>query len=106
MRISTRESPPTLDPALPTGQAADLGAASPGLPFVDVLRRIGRELDRGESEMNVAIRSAVGHSDLAPAQLIALQVRVYRYSSAIDLASRFVDHATSAIKTVLQANGQ
>lgn len=78
----------------------------PGFPFTEVLRRLGRELDRGEVGMQAAIGSMTGRSDLAPAQLIALQVGVYRYSDAVDLASRLVDRATSAVKTVLQASGQ
>ena len=34
--------------------------------------------------------------------LIALQAGVYRYSEAVDLASRLVENATSALKTVIQ----
>jgi hypothetical protein len=79
---------------------------NPGSPFTEVLRRLGHELDRDEVGMQAAVGSMIGRSDLAPAQLIALQVGVYRYGDAIDLASRLVDRATSAVKTVLQASGQ
>jgi hypothetical protein len=52
--------------------------------------------------MHAAVTAAHGAADLGPAELIALQAGVYRYSEAIDLASRLVEHATSGMKTVLQ----
>lgn len=75
-------------------------------PFAQVLHGIGRRLDRGEQLMTAAVDSMQVGGDFAPARLIALQVGVYRYSEAIDSASRVVDRTTSAIKTVLQGNGQ
>jgi len=75
-------------------------------PFARVLHGIGRKLDRGEQLMTAAVDSMQAGGDFAPSRLIALQAGVYRYSEAIDLASRVVDRTTSAIKTVLQGNGQ
>ena len=37
--------------------------------------------------------------------LIALQVGIYRYTEAVDLASKIVDRATNAVRTVLQGGG-
>ncbi|HYP89268.1 MAG TPA: hypothetical protein VEQ59_13970 [Polyangiaceae bacterium] len=37
--------------------------------------------------------------------LIALQVGIYRYTEAVDLASKLVDRATNAVRTVLQGGG-
>jgi hypothetical protein len=52
--------------------------------------------------MSRAIDPARGGESISPAGLIALQAGVYRYSEAVDLASRLVDRATSSVKTVLQ----
>lgn len=43
-----------------------------------------------------------GGKDLGPAELLALQAGVYRYSEAVDLSAKLVDRATSGVKTVLQ----
>jgi hypothetical protein len=37
--------------------------------------------------------------------LIALQVGIYRYTEAVDLASKIVDRATNAVHTVLSGGG-
>lgn len=71
-------------------------------PFARVLEGLGREIQRGESLMSRAIDPARGGESISPAGLIALQAGVYRYSEAVDLASRLVDRATSSVKTVLQ----
>jgi hypothetical protein len=72
-------------------------------PFARVLHGLGHAIGSGEATMRSAMNAA---HDLGPAELMALQAGVYRYSEAIDLASRLVDHATSDIKTVLQGSGQ
>ncbi len=78
--------------------------ADPG--FGRVLQGIGRELARGEATTRSAIASITSGVQVDPCQLIALQTGVYRYSEAIDLASRLVDHVTGGVKTVLQGTGQ
>jgi hypothetical protein len=70
-------------------------------PFARLVRGIGHEVERSEALVHQAIASARG-GQLSPSELIALQDGVYRYSETVDLASRLVDHATSALKTVLQ----
>ena len=101
------------DPALRAPEATELAEvpqspsaieASPS--FAHVLRGLGRELDSGETTVRSAIESMRAGADLGPAQLIALQAGVYRYSEAVDLASRLVDRATSGVKTVVQGGGQ
>ncbi len=91
-----RESEET--PQSPSGEG---GSAS----FAQVLRGLGSEIGRGETALRSGLASMHGRADLGPAQLIALQVGVYRYSEAIDLASRLVDRVTSAVKTVVQGGG-
>jgi hypothetical protein len=89
--------------AAPEADAAAEGTS--GAAFGQVLQGIGRELTRGEATTRSAIASMTsGQSD--PAELIALQSGVYRYSEAIDLASRLVDRVTGGVKTVLQGTGQ
>lgn len=106
MRVSMRESAGPPPDASESASRVAIPESETGLRFAEVLRSFGRELDRGDQGMKSAIGALAGRGDLAPSTLIALQIGVYRYGSAIDLASRFVDRATSAIKTVVQANGQ
>ena len=96
-------------PAPDTTPAAVARAPTPIHPaegpssFARVLHGLGGAIGSGEALMQRAMGM---HSDAGPAELIALQAGVYRYSEAIDLASRLIDHATSDVKTVLQGAGQ
>ncbi len=105
--LTVRESSVALPRAAPAGAVAPAAApaapASAGgpSPFARMLRGLGHEVARGES----LVKQAVGGTDTATldaGQLIALQVGVYRYTEAVDLASRLIDHATTGVKTVLQ----
>jgi hypothetical protein len=98
-RITAPESAATSSPAVSATTAAANSAAP--APFAQLVRGLGHEIQRGEAAVRGAVASASGGA-LAPAELIALQAGVYRYSEAVDLASRLVDHATSGLKTVLQ----
>ena len=69
-------------------------------PFARLVHRLGDEVTRGEAVVEGALRAADGV--LGPAELIALQAGIYRYSEAVDLAAKLVDHATTGVKTVLQ----
>jgi hypothetical protein len=113
MRIAPSESRPVAPPAVSTSAPAPVGdrAAVPARadepsPFAQLLHGIGRALTSGEATMHSALRAAHGGHDLGPAELIALQAGVYRYSEAIDLASHLVDRTTSGVKTVIQGSGQ
>lgn len=74
-------------------------------PFAQLLGHLGREVQSGEATMHAALGAAGAARDLGPAELIALQAGVYRYSEAVDLAAKLVDRATSGIKTIVQGNG-
>ena len=87
--IPTSASPPSSTPSVTPS------------PFAQVLRGLGHEVQGSETMVHQAIASARG-GELKPAELIALQAGVYRYSEAVDLASRLVENATSGLKTVLQ----
>jgi hypothetical protein len=71
-------------------------------PFVQLLRGLGKELDRGENLAETAIRGAEGNASLSPERLIALQAGIYRYSEAVDLVTKVVDRGTQAVRTTLQ----
>jgi hypothetical protein len=94
-------SPPPAAPRL-----AVLSSRGSEAGFAQLLQGIGRELGRGEVTTRSAIASIASGAPVEPAQLIALQTGVYRYSEAIDLASRLVDRVTGGVKTVLQGAGQ
>jgi hypothetical protein len=90
--------PPVATPdrsSAPTAPAPDSKGA-----FRSVLEGFGRELDRGQQLMQRAVH---GTSGMAPEQLLALQVGVYRYTEVVDLSSKLVDRACNGLKTTLQA---
>jgi hypothetical protein len=102
--------------AVPLGEAAWLpraaeseAAAAPPVArsdgeatFESALDRLAGEIDRGEALVR---RGLHGGASLDAAQLIALQAGIYRYSEAVDLASKLIDRATSAVRTTLQSSG-
>lgn len=69
--------------------------------FARAMRGLGREIDVGEAR--TAGASQLRSYDTGT--LIALQVGIYRYTEAVDLASKIVDRATNAVRTVLQGGG-
>ncbi|HVH41595.1 MAG TPA: hypothetical protein VM925_04605 [Labilithrix sp.] len=86
-------------PAPERGRVAEPEGPS---PFAQILRGLGREMDRGEKLMKGAVRGATGGQELGNGELLALQAGVYRYSEAVDLSAKLVDRAASGVKTVLQ----
>ena len=103
MRIETAGVPAEAPPrgALPSALAPRPPAEGPSA-FARLLRGLTAEIDRGESVTRAAMGAAQGAQAATPAQLLALQADVYRYSEALDLAARLVDRTTTSIKTVLQ----
>jgi hypothetical protein len=89
-------------PTGPPGSDGSRGAPAAGpSQFARLLHGLGSEVQRGETLVRGAVASASG-GELSAASLIALQAGVYRYSEVVDLAARLVDHATTALKTVVQ----
>ena len=70
-------------------------------PFAKAMRGLAREIDVGEAQVTVASQP----HNYDTASLIALQTGIYRYTEAVDLASKIVDRATNAVRTVLQGGG-
>ncbi len=77
--------------------------ATNGRSFADLLHGLGRELNRGEGVLGHALSADPGRLDAGG--LIALQAGIYRYTEAVELASRLVDKATNCVRTVLQSPG-
>ncbi len=82
--------------------AREASAPPPSTPFARVLRGLGRELDAGERATHAAMASARSGRDFSSIELIALQSQIYRYSEAVDLATKLVDRATNGLRTVVQ----
>jgi hypothetical protein len=87
-------------PAAGVASSREPGPKAVASPFAALVRGLGHEVQSGEALMRGALGARGG--DLGPAELIALQAGVYRYSEAVDLAAKLVDHATSGLKTVVQ----
>lgn len=90
-------------PAAPaiTGIPAASPAEGPSA-FAQILHGLGQRIDQGERTVRGALHA--GQRDLGPAELLALQAGVYRYSEAVDLAAKLVDRGTSGVKTVLSGS--
>jgi hypothetical protein len=69
--------------------------------FANVFERVARDFSRGESAMRGALNA--GSQPLGNAELLALQVGVYRYSELVELGAKLVDRVQSGVKAVLQA---
>ncbi len=77
--------------------------AASGASFGEVVRALGKEIQRGEAIVDRA--SHAGGKDLSSGDLLALQAGVYRYVEVVDLTSKLVDRATQAVKQVTQGQG-
>ncbi len=72
--------------------------------FQRLVDGLGKEINSGERMMRGAL--GAGGKELAPSDLLALQAGVYRYSEAVDLASKLIDKASNGLKTVINGGGQ
>jgi len=99
----TIEFPMLLSQKTPlVAHAADLELGRGSDAFQRVFRAVGEQVDRGERLMRGAV-SGVGPSSAR--ELIALQAGIYRYTELVDLTTKFVDRAASAVRTTLQSGG-
>jgi hypothetical protein len=88
--------------ALPATAARSTASSPPADgAFSKAMRGLAREIDVGEAQV---ARASQPH-DYDTNTLIALQAGIYRYTEAVDLASKIVDRATNAVRTVLQGGG-
>lgn len=102
--VGPREVAPIPPAPAPTSVASPAPTEGPSA-FSKLVHGLGREVNRGEAMMRSAVDASRSGRDLGPAELLALQAGVYRYSEAVDLAAKLVDRTTSGVKTVLQGGG-
>lgn len=81
---------------------------APGSPkdeggFRAVLQTELVRLSEGERAMESMVRGSLAGRTLGTAELLAMQAGVYRYGQEIELLSRLVDRASSAVKQTLQS---
>jgi hypothetical protein len=69
--------------------------------FAKVLNALGSEIDRGERLVQAVVQGRGEH--LGAGDLIALQAGIYRYTEVVDLTAKFIDRATTAVRTTLQS---
>jgi hypothetical protein len=81
-------------------------ATNPGerSAFQRLVDGLGKEINSGEHMMRGAL--GAGGKDLGPSDLLALQAGVYRYSEAVDLASKLIDKTSNGVKTIINGGGQ
>lgn len=89
--------PPAPEPRVESPRAP---RAAEDSSFTKMLRNLGREIDRGEA---MSARAMRGGAQLSASELLALQAGIYRYSEAVELATKLVDRATGAVRTTLQS---
>lgn len=107
MSIAVGHEPPP--PVLTLSEAllpppADAAREGPPSAFPAILQSLTAAIQRGESLTRSALASGAAGLAMSPAALIALQAGIYRYAEAVDLASRLVDRATGAVKSVIQGS--
>jgi hypothetical protein len=83
----------------PTTASASRALAS---PFVEVMRSLGHEAERGEAMVRGVLWASSARQTFGPTELLALQAGIYRYGETVDLAAKLVDKAGTDVKTVLQ----
>jgi hypothetical protein len=76
-------------------------ARSTAPPFREVLRRLCERAAEDGKRLD-DILGGRGRA-MSLDSLLALQATVYRYSQAVELASKLVDKASSCVRTALQA---
>ncbi len=103
-RVSREPAAPAFSFPDAPSEAPARHASAGGSPsaFAALLQSLAHEVHDGESLTRSALGAARAGQALGPAELIALQAGIYRYGEAVDLASRLIDRATSAVKTVVQ----
>jgi hypothetical protein len=87
---------PLVDGSAPVPEPPARPSHGPG--FSELLSGLGRRIDQGEGLM-AHLQSP---TRMDAAQPIALQAGIYRYTEAVELASKIVDRTSNAIKTTLQ----
>ena len=87
-----------VEPQVAVDRAAPQPAVSSGArSFASVLRDAVQTAERGR-----AARTPDAAQVTDPARALALQAAIYRHAEQVEIVSKVVDHAVSAMKTILQ----
>lgn len=87
-----------VEPRVAVDRAAPQPPVSTGArSFASVLRDAVQSAERGR-----AARSQEASPVTDPARALALQAAIYRHAEQVEIVSKVVDHAVSAMKTILQ----
>ena len=71
--------------------------------FGDALAEAARSIMDGQHRLDAAVRGGRGSRVLSNEDILSLQASVYRYTQELEIASKLVDKATSAVRTTLQS---
>lgn len=96
----TTPAPPSPIAANPSERPPSEVTGPVGPTFAEVFRTLATRIDEGE-RLTARVEQTRGALDAT--QLLVLQAGVYRYSEAVELASKLVDRLGSAVKTTLQS---
>ena len=101
--VVTQDTAPSQPPRGESGFREAMARAAPASEVATqgIVGKILGTVASGQREMDRIIRLAQGGRKFSPAQLIGLQVRVYRLSQELDLASKLVEKATSGVKQAM-----
>jgi hypothetical protein len=84
--------------------SAGTAALTPGPPPSPLARGLARALQNaaaGESRIDAILAAAARGKTFTPAELIAMQATVFRYSQTIEVFSRAADRLVGAVKQTL-----
>jgi hypothetical protein len=65
------------------------------------VRRVLERAVTAENRVDSLVRAAAGGKTFSPAELLALQATVFRYSQTVEVVSRVADRLVGAIKQTL-----
>jgi hypothetical protein len=83
---------------LPVAQARASGAS-----FRDHLAEAVRSIGANERSVDGALERVTRRGAMSTEELIAFQASIYRHSLSVDIASKVVEKATSAVRQILQS---
>jgi hypothetical protein len=108
VRASPALSPPAASPAPrpapASAPASGLEAGPASAPTSPLGRGLSRALanaSAGEARLDAILDAAARGKTFKPAELLALQVTVFRYSQTVEVLSRATDRLVGAVKQTL-----
>lgn len=89
--------------ALRNAEQADRSTGIADSTAAEALRDAARSITRGQRMVDSVVRAARNGRVFSQEELLAIQAGVYRYTQELELASKLVDKASTAVKTTLQS---